>query len=404
VRVVFPNSLVSYIKTHLRNGLQDHQSFGGSLNILLAAPDYARDPEIRELLVQVLATRNLGWRCGAAKILHAIGDPLGILHLTYNTVKMHPILGQDHTKISGWGESTAAFPLALTDQCLDLLVEDMRGERPIFHGGTLAKVPAEKIVPRVLPLLSEGGYTARFAAYILAASQHEAAVDVLFDWLQPENFKKREFRRTCRGFPALWAVRLFPHERLLPLVRNYIDPTFQPTPNEFFSFVHDYRYFAQYISDLAEIDESVRVPWMMNKYHKGIITQLGSPSGGVLWAEGVITLVEPVSCYSGAWDSDLLINATQEERTLLAAEQEKNLLRLLHGNHLGYDELLDGKNCAFIWPWALNRAGVELYPGYSEPYGHSGFHIIYDEEDYVRAATDWILHSENYLVDIVARS
>lgn len=399
MKIDFPSNGTDYIKTHLKRGLIDHQSFSGSLNILLGIPEYARDPEINDLLVQVLSTKFLGYRHHAARILHAIGDPLGILHLTYNSVKVHPILGLDQTTISGWGELTARFPDALTDQCIDLLVEDMCGDHAAFHGGTLAYVPAEKIIPRMLPLLKEGTHTARYAAYVLAAKQQEDSLDVLEGWLQPENFKNWSASRFYGRYLPLWAARYFPHNRLMTLVREYANPDCELHRHELPGNARGFLYYAQYICDLNGLDESGRVQWMMNKYFKQSVTNLRSERSGAFWGKDVIQLAEPVNAYTGVWDRQLLIDATPQERESLVTEQRENLLQMLRNNRLGYDQLLDGRPCPF-WDLSegLANAGEELYPGYSGFYGSSGLRIIYEEADYVHAATDWILHPEKHLV------
>lgn len=158
MKIEFPDTGFEYIKTHLKRGLLDHQSFAASLEILYAVPEFARnDSDIHELVIQVLSTKSLGFRWKASAVLHAIGDPLGILHHTYNSLRIHPLLAFDHTDISGWHESVIRHADDLTEQCIDLLVDDMQGNSACFHGGTLAQLPAEIIVPRILPLLERGG-------------------------------------------------------------------------------------------------------------------------------------------------------------------------------------------------------------------------------------------------------
>jgi hypothetical protein len=306
-------------------------------------------------------------------------------------------LNVDQTSISGWGELTARFAEDLTDECIGLLVEDMRGDHPAFHGVALGNLPAERIVPRMLPLLKEGTNTARFASYVLAVKRHASSLDTLIDWLDLENFRQWSVPRLYGKYLPLFAARFFPHEKLLTLVREYADPNCELHKFELEGNARGYRYYAQYILDLNSVAE-FSVPWMMNKYFKRVITEIrdcrhnGSPR------DGTIRLCEPVNAYWGLWDRQLLISATQQVREQLATEQKESLLRMLHQNSLGYDQVGNGRECDF-WPhWEpLPDEGQELYPGYSSHYGRSGLRIIYDEEDYVRAATDWILRPELHI-------
>src|SRR3954451_24806480 len=105
---VLPPDVQRLLQERLRKGL-GKSNYRGALNVLLACPELARDPVIHTLLEQVLLDPALGYRWYAARLLATLGEPLGPLHLVYNSLAVHPVLGRDHTKISGWHECALPF-------------------------------------------------------------------------------------------------------------------------------------------------------------------------------------------------------------------------------------------------------------------------------------------------------
>src|SRR5512135_1161627 len=120
---------------------------------LEVVPEFARDPKIHALLLDALQTEPLGMRMRASIILLKIGDPLGILNLTYNSLINHPILNIPNM-CSGWTNAYLLHHLdKLTNECIDLLIHELRLPLGLWHANILSALPAAKIVPRMRELL-----------------------------------------------------------------------------------------------------------------------------------------------------------------------------------------------------------------------------------------------------------
>lgn len=115
---------------------------GKALNVVYDFPFLAEDDRIREMVSRQLETNALGYRYLASRILCRLGDPRGILHLTYNSLSKHPKLGDDHTRVSGWSDGWAIrWAHLLTEECLTLLIDDICGDRSYLHADLLASAP-----------------------------------------------------------------------------------------------------------------------------------------------------------------------------------------------------------------------------------------------------------------------
>lgn len=392
MRIDFPDSGFDYIKTNLKRGIADHQSFRQSLEILYVAPELARtDSEIRDLVVKVLSTKYYGFRIKAALVLHAIGDPLGILHLTYNSLRSHPILMFDHTKTSGWHEYVIQHAEDFNDQCIDLLVADMMGNFACFHGRTLAQLSAETIVPRMLPLLEEGGKTAQYAAFVLAAKgYYDDVPDILENWLRSDMHPKYPLQALAylRGNKALSIAKEFADSS--HALYNY--GKYQDS-NKYFILP-----FAQYVQDVIETDSTARAAKIIEKYFQQNITQLMTfnPASGRY--DQRFNLRNPIEFIflgsTGVSATEFLSDhANQQEREMYAGTQNEAVIRLFQENALDYEQLQSSGANQFMHFNALPDTG-HRDPGI---YGTTNMRIYFDEADYQFAAIDWLLHPHRYL-------
>jgi hypothetical protein len=393
MRTELHRSHIESLSASLRRGIDEGSpEVITCLNILLAVPEYARtDSEIRELLISLLSSKALGYRQEAARILHAIGDPLGILHLTYNSLRSHPILELDHTKISGWRELVIRHAEDLTGQCIDLLVADMMGNFACFHGRTLAQLPAEKIVQRMRSLLEEGGKTAQYAAYVLAAKdQYDDIPDILENWLRTDGYPKLPLR----------ALSYLRGKRALSIAKEYTDPSHPLYHSGKYRDVNRHLIlpFATYVQDVLEADSTVRTARIMEKYSRQEISHLMTFNPATLAYDRQFSLRNPINFFllgsTGVSTTEFLSDHTnQREREVYATKQREAVERLFRENALNYDLLRTFGANQFMHSNALPDTG-DRYPSL---YGATGMRIYFDQADYLFAATDWLLHPQHYL-------
>lgn len=147
-------------------------------NTLELFPEFLADAAIHAMLHQALAEEPLHNRMRAARLLHLAGDPAGILHLTYNSLSRHPLLGEKQDLTTLWPEAHLLREAEhLTDACIDLLLGDLAPPHAYWHMDVLAAAPEEKVAPRMRALLAPAPATApaiahMVAAYVLALRGH----------------------------------------------------------------------------------------------------------------------------------------------------------------------------------------------------------------------------------------
>jgi hypothetical protein len=134
---------------------------------LTLAPEFARDEKIHTQLVAALAAADWGARSAAAAILLEAGDPLGILHLAYNSLTTHPQLNA--AQPGGWPNTVLLRHAAeLTPECVELLLADLAWPGALRHVDLWAALPQDIVVPRMQALLEKRATLAIPAAYVLA--------------------------------------------------------------------------------------------------------------------------------------------------------------------------------------------------------------------------------------------
>lgn len=388
MEVKFPSDIKATLARWLEEGIDRDGMFMGSLNILLAFPTFASDSLLRGLVKKVLLTNAIGYRLHAATILHGIGDPDGILHITYNSLGTHPLLKQDQTKFSGWWTGyVSRYADALTDECIELLIRDMSGSHPYFHGDSLAQLPTHAIVPRMLPLLGAGGNTARYAAYVLAFKGRNDGFNILKDWLKESSFPMSPLR----------AISHLPDREAIDILSEYADADHSIYQGDDYSIGSSARYII--LPDvqlrLAFRQSQARMPaaQMMEKYYWREVSELnvydnsgrGTETMPLSTPINVFLLREPPKSLH-PWAPNFLNEfATPEERRYCADRQRGALDQLFKTTGINFTKLLDGKLCPFMT--GLHRAGLDDDAFYHMP----EFRIVYDKADYFRAATEWIV-------------
>jgi hypothetical protein len=180
-------------------------------------PALVRDDEIRELVIEYLDCRALGYRNYAAIALHAIDDPLGILGLTHNCLSTHPVTEQYQPSSSGWGDAELIrHAQSMTDECVDLLIQDVQHLAGYFHADALSALPAQRIVPKMLPLLGQPLRIAAQAAYVLAMKSRDEGRATLERLVESMNLRYVEL--------AIIGLSHIPDRRAVELVSAIADP------------------------------------------------------------------------------------------------------------------------------------------------------------------------------------
>lgn len=379
MNVIVPHNVSDLIKNELEGELGGHFGHKGlsAVYTLTLSPELALDSDIQRLLIKMLSHRALGYRREAAAVLHRIGNPMGILHLTYNSLSIHPILQQAQSKISGWSDIDIIRNCCdLTDECINLLINDLDNPLAFGHCDVLAALPDDKILPKVTSLLGKSPLISVRAAYILAMKGCCDGKEVLQDAVigGPTGLAIVGLSH----IPDDVSVDLF--ERLLINTSklDYLSP------------------YAKVVSDETKIrlplikscDPSVAMDVMMHNYLQAIKDRLA--------AQGVhipddfdaqLFLIRSPWYGTSAPDfiAEFLSIDARNQCTLIQRLGMKNVMRL------GLQ-----RYCLEPWPdfmFDMYRFGdmsrlKDLYL--------NGVEITYTEEDYLSAATEWIVKAERY--------
>lgn len=74
----------------------------GALSVIGLYPELAKDAEVAVAIRPWLLNPASGFRRLAALALHNAGFADGILHITYNSLRVHPLLNLDYLAGSSW--------------------------------------------------------------------------------------------------------------------------------------------------------------------------------------------------------------------------------------------------------------------------------------------------------------
>lgn len=393
-------------------------------------PECASDPKIHSLLIEAVTTAPLGYRFRASKILIEIGDPLGILHLTYNSMCTHPLLREQQYLTSGW---TDAYLLResdkLTEECVELLIND---EQPdyIRHVDILATLPDENIIPRMQALLGNTKKNA-MAAYVLAMKGNDEGRPVLEKLIESQ--KHVDF--------ALIALSHIPDEKTMHYLRAYADPA-HPIYNKkyenkskadllrFGLMLHaQCRLFYLECRDPYPVRRTMEHFYLhsifdliANDYTRSSISRELSGGRNIQnerflwddWAGSASRWIKPPSdldaklfvinsrqVMMGKWGTainapDFLCEfSTPEDRAYCAEIQRGSIRALLDA--IDWQSLGNGSDMGVepVFLWGMQPTGTERGFRNLRMY-FPGLKLSYEKEDYEHAAVDWILNPSRY--------
>lgn len=403
-------------------------------NTLELFPEFARDPKIRAMLVSALETAALRYRIRASIILLRIGDPLGILHLTYNSLSTHPLLKVRQDLASLWPDAHLLREAdKLTDECIELLIDDLEPPHAFWHMDILAALPAKKIIPRMRTLLKQEGTAAIVAAYVMAMNHNDEGRAILHELIESQKLLNL----------ALIALSHIPNYPVLSYLRSYAAPD-----NPIYNKQYDNLFVTNAQRSGLMLNAQCRLYMLENKnrhpvqrtmeaFYLNSIQELieqsdlrsslghapkSTGSGGRVltldeWAEASWRWIKPtrdinyrlfvinsgVGITSGMLATgvnapDFLCEfSTPEVRTHCAEIQQASIRALL--SVIGWRTLGDGSDMGirttFLGRLALPPTGHEL--AYRNmPLYLPGVEIKYGPKDYEHAATDWILNPGRY--------
>lgn len=427
MRVTYSDSLIQLLKQGLADPKVSLPSFhgslrGGALNILYTYPELGRHPEIYPLLERALFDKR--WiedRIYASIILHEIGSPLGILHLTYNSLATHPLLDIRQDDLHGWNNGwLIRHAEGLTDECIDLLIKELRQPNGYLHVDILSTLPSEKIVPHMLTLIDAEEKVAMAAAYVLAIKSRNEGRSILEKLVESQKYV--EF--------ALIALSHIPDDKTVHYLRVYADPQhaiYQRYRNSLISKLLRHVEIRLFLLNCRDSQPARRamerfylhpMHELMENARRSTLRALNSPkykksASRPDWEEESRRWIYPSAdfnrsffvvnshLYSGDLGTgvsapDFLWEfSTPEDRAYCAEMQRQSIRSLLSLGTIDWTYVGNGDDMG-IEPkflWGLSPSGRERkFKSYYVP----GFEITFEPDDYERAATEWILEPQKY--------
>lgn len=353
-------------------------------------PVLVQDNEVRNMVIEALSCCALGYRWYAALALHAIGDPLGIVHLTYNSLSIHPITGQHQPSSSGWGDGyLIQHALSMTDECIELLIQDILNPPGYLHADVLSMLPPERIVNRVLSLLDQPLRIAAQAAYVLAMKGRSEGRAVLEQIAETMNLRYIEL--------AIIGLSHIPNQRTVELIRGFTDqnhPIYGKSDYEFgVNWLSKKELLTKSMQRLLMLEPGTGAPFIEVMKHFYMLPPARE------WKVGMgitipVNLVAPtlfeITLHSVTWTPDFIAEfATESERNELAEIQTKGMLEFLEA--VPMDNLRP-----LSWPrfmsWAKRPMDSRNFFGENI----LGIQVVNDKEDYLFSATDWLLNPQDY--------
>jgi hypothetical protein len=391
MNVVLPAGVQDALQKSLRTGFdRGDSSYGGAHNVLLAVPELAREPTTRALLERTLLDPAIGYRWHAARILVALGDPAGLLHLTYNSLQRHPLLGQDNTRFSGWHEAVLRYADKLDGQCIELLAGEMKSPVRGFHGVSLA-VAGES--------LDRGSLDPRHAAFQAAWRGDTDAIDPLVEWLATE---------PGRNAVAIWAilrnVRSPEGSRHIAQLHDPSHPLYDVARNRHAPFM---RFALLPLLDFAHtIIECGRPHALAHALLRHYLVDFDGNPAGAPAAEYALEeddlgdrFISAMPGSGFAFPSSLLAvlgDLFPGDLPLLARLQHAAIRRYIEAR--GPVEKHPGLRPAFLTPGSLPPRGVDGIE--SQFYQLKGFEVRIDEQDLLREGVAWLREPLRYVGNI----
>lgn len=364
-----------------------------ALNYLATVnPSLVHEEEIRELVIEYLGSHALGYRNFAAMALHAIGDPLGILNLTYNCLGTHPITKQNQPRSSGWGDGYLIRRAhCMTDECIDLLLRDMRNPPNYLHADVLSTLPPERIINRVLPLLDQPLQIAAQAAYVLAMQGRDEGRAVLEQIAEAMNLRYIEL--------AIIGLSHIPNQHAVELIRGFTDPkhpVFGKSDHEFgVDWLSKKELLTKSRQRFLMVDSDTGAPFVevMRRFYLLPPAREWKVGAGVTIPESLVApqLFE-AGTYCVTWAPDFIAEfSTDSDRRELVEIQTS-----------GFSDFLDAvpmeNGVSRGWPmfmmWQKRQMDSRNFLGENV----LGIRVVNDRADYIFAATDWLMNPQDYRV------
>ncbi len=386
----------------------------GALHVLQVFPELAKDSEVQTHILPWLSSPAGGFRRYSAQVLHEAGAPEGIRHITYNSLHYHPLLKVDNLLGSAWSNIATRFSGALTDECIDLLIDDMSRDRPFykmndnpfFHGFTLGISSNPKIVPQMLSQMELDGAQALYAAFVLSLHGNDHGrchlEQAALDGTNP--------------FIALVGLACLPKEKnTLQLFRPYAEGTHDVFRTWRKCFHRDIREEAERLIYLLSCDEMPLYSLLRNFFskplgetalfkHFNIANQcrpelrakldtpvfFGSPDYMAIW---------------GRWHEQDIQKCLEEQKKALEIFFEifdtaslKAVLQIRSGapHHTSGDQYIDlilkSKPQEPLW---------HVYDRHIDQWFIKGFRVELEYEDYYHAGIDWFKRHERYIWNFI---
>lgn len=387
MRVVIPEGFVGLAVKELASGLAGSR-YAHDLTVLSLirdlTPHLAHDPGVRDLVSKYLTSQALCYRRTAAQVLATSGELGGVLHLVYNALREHPITGLDQSQVSGKTDAWLFDHVeSFTDECIDLLIADSVEYPSYFHADVLSALPADRIVPRMLPLLSLPPWIAGQAAYVLAMKGLDEGRAVLERIAEDCDLKLLEL--------ALVGLSHIPDGRALDLIRAYASPehAVYQTERQPGWLSKELLTKSQQRLFWLEHGEAGFLDLMKRFYLARDRTQVESPAFKL--PENYRPSLYLAQYYTTTYTPDFLVEfSTEAQRKALAEEQREGMREFLK-------LVPEDKLASLNWPRFMlwNRRPRDSRIGWGLHY-LKGVTVINDEEDYLFAATDWLLNPQRY--------
>lgn len=376
MKIEAPKDIQALVERMLFDWLVDGDSNGlRALNVVAVLPHLASERTVYRLLKAVLIRAPYGYRVRAARILCRLKDPLGITHLVYNSLRFHPLLNEDHSKVSGWHDHTAPFGRSLDDELTALLFQDITaGGLP--HAYTLSQVRRDSTKALLIPLLLIDGPSSRHAAFILGLMGEAAALSTLVEWANSDPYPRDAIialshidaaaaRDTLRDFANMKNA-----DHVYAIARDEI----RNEASHRLSLLVGERTCGDVIRTYARM----LVEWV------DVVSASGEPSRIKLEQPIRALVCEPNTLAPAA--ANLIHEfANEEERRRLAAEQRYAVSDILRQ----ITDLAVLQGCGFCPFVARPEPMVQELLRFNS-LEISGFRVTYEADDYLRAATAWI--------------
>jgi hypothetical protein len=156
----------------------------GVLFDLNISPSLAEDDEVKTKVKQLLFSESHLSRRYASLVLCDINDPLGILHLTYNSLGRHPLINQRQN--NGYHNLSEMSKISLfrrlehiTEECANLLINDCLDKHGNRHFEILSSIRLRSVIDAAYAWLKEDNALSFGGAFILAMNGIDAGIDIL---------------------------------------------------------------------------------------------------------------------------------------------------------------------------------------------------------------------------------